>query len=836
MAEQLGFDLTGSDTAPAPLGSPADRPPDEAARVRIRDDLGATLFVEAGAGAGKTSSLVDRIVNLVDDGVGITGVAAITFTEKAAAELRTACAGALHGGPRHRHRRPPRPIGSTTRTPDRHPARVRPPGVVRLPHRSRPPAGLHGARRTRERAGVRGAVGRPPRPPARRPGAAGGRRRRPRFVELCEFDGFGCATVCAASPRTSAPTGTSSPTGSRPRSRPPRLDLDRTLALADEIAATVPARDRRQEPRSPVPVRSPSRSATPAACASRSSRPGGARAFSGRIRCPATRRTGRSTGRRGGARRRARGRFDFGDELQRLLDGVRRQRRLLAGRDHRPVRARRRTRAGAAGPARVPRPPRARPARSRSAARRDVREPAPRRATRGSCSTSSRTPTRSRSRSPSGSPAPARRADARTPTGATVAGRPGRLFFVGDPKQSIYRFRRADIAHVPAARPIRSAPTRSQLTANFRDVAPVIDLVNDVFGRLITDQPDAQPASVRSTPAAGRPAGPRHGHRARLADRRVSLLDDDQAHSATRRWAPPTHARASRPRRGGHDHHGARRRLAGVRRALGDGAAGASRATSRAAPDPDLAAGARSGVRRAGLPYRAENSLAGLRLVRGARRAPALRAADDPTDNLALVASLRSPLYGCSDVDSGSGRRPVERGGCWAAAPDGLERRTRSADAIAHVRSIAERSGLVSPADLLAAVADDGACSTSPSPAATPATCGAACGTSSSRPGRGPTPVVTGCGAICTGRRCRRRRARVADTILPETRPRRGPRSMTVHAAKGLEFPITIVAGMTTKPRRSQTAGVVWVGRHVDARPARATTACSSTTYRSTSR
>ena len=74
-----------------PTVSTGDRslPPDEAARERIRTDLDATLFVEAGAGAGKTSSLVARIVNLVRSGVPITGIAAITFTEKAAAELRS---------------------------------------------------------------------------------------------------------------------------------------------------------------------------------------------------------------------------------------------------------------------------------------------------------------------------------------------------------------------------------------------------------------------------------------------------------------------------------------------------------------------------------------------------------------------------------------------------------------------------------------------------------------------------------------------------------------------------------------------------------------------------
>ena len=73
-------------TVPAGAATPA---PDEAERERIRTDLGSTLFVEAGAGAGKTSSLVARIVNLVRSGVPITGIAAITFTEKAAAELRS---------------------------------------------------------------------------------------------------------------------------------------------------------------------------------------------------------------------------------------------------------------------------------------------------------------------------------------------------------------------------------------------------------------------------------------------------------------------------------------------------------------------------------------------------------------------------------------------------------------------------------------------------------------------------------------------------------------------------------------------------------------------------
>ena len=51
-------------------------------------DLARTLFVEAGAGSGKTTVLVNRVCALVEAGVDIRKIAAITFTEKAAAELR----------------------------------------------------------------------------------------------------------------------------------------------------------------------------------------------------------------------------------------------------------------------------------------------------------------------------------------------------------------------------------------------------------------------------------------------------------------------------------------------------------------------------------------------------------------------------------------------------------------------------------------------------------------------------------------------------------------------------------------------------------------------------
>ena len=62
---------------------------DDDTRRRILEDLGSTLFVDAGAGSGKTKSLVDRVRQIVlVDAVPLRSIAAVTFTEKAAAELR----------------------------------------------------------------------------------------------------------------------------------------------------------------------------------------------------------------------------------------------------------------------------------------------------------------------------------------------------------------------------------------------------------------------------------------------------------------------------------------------------------------------------------------------------------------------------------------------------------------------------------------------------------------------------------------------------------------------------------------------------------------------------
>ncbi len=70
----------------APGGAPLA---DQAARDRIRRDLDATLIVEAAAGTGKTTALVGRIVAaLVAGQAELASLVAVTFTELAAGELK----------------------------------------------------------------------------------------------------------------------------------------------------------------------------------------------------------------------------------------------------------------------------------------------------------------------------------------------------------------------------------------------------------------------------------------------------------------------------------------------------------------------------------------------------------------------------------------------------------------------------------------------------------------------------------------------------------------------------------------------------------------------------
>jgi len=101
---------------------------------------------------------------------------------------------------------------------------------------------------------------------------------------------------------------------------------------------------------------------------------------------------------------------------------------------------------------------------------------------------------------------------------------PGKIFVVGDPKQSIYAFRRADIeAYLEVVEKIIKAQNgiECRLVTNFRSHGKILDAVNGVFDRLIRPRPGLQPEYVAIQPAPSLLADP--GKAGSLPFRQVSL-------------------------------------------------------------------------------------------------------------------------------------------------------------------------------------------------------------------------------------------------------------------------------------------------------------------------
>ena len=75
---------------------------------------------------------------------------------------------------------------------------------------------------------------------------------------------------------------------------------------------------------------------------------------------------------------------------------------------------------------------------------------------------------------------------------------PGALFLVGDPKQSIYRFRRADLRlyHRLAQRIEATGGKAVTLRRSFRAVPPIHAFINHTFGKSMIAEPGVQPAHV----------------------------------------------------------------------------------------------------------------------------------------------------------------------------------------------------------------------------------------------------------------------------------------------------------------------------------------------------
>ena len=235
---------------------------------------------------------------------------------------------------------------------------------------------------------------------------------------------------------------------------------------------------------------------------------------------------------------------------------------------------------------------------------------------------------------PDGTPPESRPTDWRN-----VSPADGRLFVVGDPKQSIYRFRRADVRQLNTLKS-RMNQTPVNLDQNFRSHRPIIDWVNHLFAQWM-EASESQAEYVR------------------LRHRWEAPSDDDATPSV---WQLGE----------AHD------LLMGEVRALecqgiaatlgqivGSGwqiRSGESGGVPEYRParfsDICILMPTRTGLRDlevalddADVPYRLEGSSLIFDTQEVRDLLNCLRAIDDPGDEVSIVAALRSPAFACTDVD-----------------------------------------------------------------------------------------------------------------------------------------------------------------------------------------
>jgi ATP-dependent helicase/nuclease subunit A len=216
---------------------------------------------------------------------------------------------------------------------------------------------------------------------------------------------------------------------------------------------------------------------------------------------------------------------------------------------------------------------------------------------------------------------------------------PGRLFLVGDPKQSIYRFRRADMATYAHTRErMEEAGAQTpELALNRRSRGMILEWVNGVFERLIGrgDQPEVQPPynaihPQRDVDIRG-PGVATMGGSLAVTAREVRAVEAAQLAALCRRAIDESWQVADRPNETVRD---ARFR---------DIAILLPRRTGLIALERALA--------EAGVPYRVESGSLIYRTQEVRDLVNCLTAIDDPADEVAVVAALRSPAFACSDID-----------------------------------------------------------------------------------------------------------------------------------------------------------------------------------------
>ena len=409
---------------------------------------------------------------------------------------------------------------------------------------------------------------------------------------------------------------------------------------------------------------------------------------------------------------------------------------------------------------------------------------------------------------------------------AITQGEPGRAFYVGDPKQSIYRFRRADIEQFNKVKK-KKADGLTRLTQNFRSTPGVIEFVNHVFEPLMTegapDQADWENLNAHRDPIAG-------------VEHAVTVVGEgyQRAVEITREQegegSPPTDDEI-REQEGEESPITVEdiRELEGkgLARMIADITASKWQVFDKSidgcrdARFADIAilvptrTGYRKGIRPAldelDIPYRLESrsEIYGEPEIRVLLNL--LRAIEDPTDQIALVAALRSPAFACADDDLYRWKQAGGRWDYWSFEPQQIPIDDPVADSMRWLRETAKGRWEMSISELVGytirerrlmelAVAE-----------------------------RQPREhwaryrfLLDQARAFCDGGGSTlsefltwaeyqaKNDTQVIESVVPEE-DQDAVRIMTIHAAKGLEFPIVVFAGLNSLPLSTAPA-LLWSG------------------------
>ena len=394
----------------------------------------------------------------------------------------------------------------------------------------------------------------------------------------------------------------------------------------------------------------------------------------------------------------------------------------------------------------------------------------------------------------------------RPSTWDSVVPEAGKLFVVGDPKQSIYRFRRADVVQMNSLKGrIEGAGGRTiNLVQNFRSQEQVVAWVNNVFGQWMDVgveagaddgfvQADYEEMHARWEGESGPAVGPRVWA---LADREMEGPIDDVRREEARQIA------------------GLLRRMvaAGWRTLDRESTEATGEEAYRAVTYADVCIlmPTRTGLwalERAleeyDIPYRLESASLIFETQETRDLLNCLRAIDDPADQVATVAALRSLAFGCSDVEL---LRHYESGGRFDYLREATARHEGPvSESLATLREFHEGRMWESPGRLIERFVRE----------------------------RGLMEAASGhprmreqwrryrfmverawqfAAAGGTSLRAFLRwvedqvneRARVTETPVPES-DEEAVRVMTVHASKGLEFPVVILTGINSnRPSRGE--------------------------------